>query len=151
MTYDRSYRLLWRGALGGILAAPLFLIGLALNDKFRLGYIRYSGVLQIAAIPYFVPIGAALGAIIGGIIWLIAIKGRANMPAIIRGLIGAVSILLLFGVIRLMRVEETNGFIAPTPTEALVNNTLFILFFGVLPGIMARSNNKEETEDQAHL
>lgn len=140
---DTSYKLLWRGALGGLLGAPLFLIGLALNDKFRLGHVRYGGLLQIMALPYFLPIGAALGAITGGIIWLFTTKAKVNAPAIVRAAIGAGFILLLFGVVRLIKGEEASGLIPPTTVEALVNGLLFITFFGVLPGLMARPKKIE--------
>ena len=138
---DTSLKLLWRGALGGLLGAPLFLVGLALNDKFRLGYVRYGGALQIAALPYFVPVGAALGAVTGGIIWILAPRVKIDLSPIIRAGIGACFILLLVGVIRLLSNSENSGLIPPTPTEALANGLLYVTSFEVLPGLMARTKN----------
>lgn len=138
---DTSYKLLWRGALGGLMGTPLFLVGLALNDRFRLGYVRYGGALEISGLPYFLPIGAALGAITGGIIWIFAAKVKVNPSPIIRAAIGACFILLLFGSLRLISSNEDSGLIPPTPIEGLINGLLFVTSFGVLPGLMARSKN----------
>jgi hypothetical protein len=57
--------LMWRGALGGALGAPIFLIGMALYEKLRIGYVVYAGALEIGALPIFLVIGAALGATVG--------------------------------------------------------------------------------------
>ncbi|HEY2974101.1 MAG TPA: hypothetical protein VGJ48_16415, partial [Pyrinomonadaceae bacterium] len=58
-------RLIFRGALGGVVGGPLFLIGLTLHDILRLGYTPYGGILQIMALPYLLGLGLVLGSIIG--------------------------------------------------------------------------------------
>ena len=60
--------LIFRGALGGLLGGLIFLIGNVLNDKFRMGYVRYGGAFQIMALPYFLIAGIILGSIIACII-----------------------------------------------------------------------------------
>lgn len=142
--HDTSYKLLWRGALGGLLGTPLFLVGLALSDKFGLGYIRSGRPLEVLALLFFLPIGAALGAMTGGIIWVFVAKVKVNLSPIMRAAIGACFILLLFGVILLIAGNENSGLISPTSTsptliEALVNGLLYVTSFGVMPGLMARS------------
>jgi hypothetical protein len=137
-----NYKLLLRGALGGTLGAPLVLIGAALNDKFRLGHIRYNGALEILALPYFLPIGAALGAIIGGIIWIVAAKVKANPPAILRAIIGPCLLVFLYFIQLLVGGEDNRGLIPPTRVETAINAFLILLFFGILPGIMARPATK---------
>jgi uncharacterized membrane protein YeaQ/YmgE (transglycosylase-associated protein family) len=141
---DISYKLLGRGALGGIMGAPFFLLVSALNDQLRLGYIPYSGGLQIMALPYFLLIGATLGALIGGIIWGLAVKIKANLPAIIRATIGACFILILYGVLRLTTGKESVGLTPPSFIESLIDILFLIISFGVLPGLMARTGNQRE-------
>jgi len=58
-------KLIFRGALGGLIGGPLFLIGLTLHDIFRLGYTPYGGFLQIMALPFMLVGGLILGSIIG--------------------------------------------------------------------------------------
>ena len=54
-------KFVFRGALGGLIGGPLFLIGLTLHDFYRLGYTPYSGALQIMALPYMLVVGLVLG------------------------------------------------------------------------------------------
>jgi hypothetical protein len=144
---DISYKLLWRGALGGLLGAPLYLIGVALNDKLRLGHVRYGGAAQIISLPPFMILGAAMGAITGGIIWLLVAKFRINLPMIIRGVVGICLALVLFGVMHSVRSEEYSGFKPPTTIETLINGLFFLLCFGALPGLMALTKSNEATGD----
>jgi hypothetical protein len=139
--------LMWRGALGGALGAPIFLIGMALYEKLRIGYVVYGGALEIGALPIFLVVGAALGATIGVIIWGgVATLGRAKFPAIIRAIIGASFILIFLGVTHLLSSEANSGLIPPT-MEALVNVLLYVASFGVLPGLAARPRIlKDETK-----
>jgi hypothetical protein len=131
--------LMWRGALGGALGAPIFLIGMALYEKLRIGYVVYGGALEIGALPIFLVIGAVLGATIGVIIWGgVATLGRAKFPAIIRATIGALFILIFLGVIQVLSSEANNGLIPPAPMEAWVKVVLYVVSFGALPGIAAR-------------
>jgi hypothetical protein len=132
-------RLIWRGALGGALGAPLFLIGLALHDKFRMGYVPYGGGLEIIALPTFLLVGAAFGAVTGGIIWiLVAMIGTARLPAIMRAIIGGSFTLIVLGVLQILRSTANSGLIPPTPMEAVINVLMYIASFGALPGIAAR-------------
>jgi hypothetical protein len=58
-------RFVFRGALGGLIGGPLFLIGLTLHDFYRLGYTPYNGALQIMALPYMLVVGLVLGSLTG--------------------------------------------------------------------------------------
>lgn len=131
-------RLIWRGALGGALGAPLFLIGLAVHDKLRLGHVPYGGALELIALPTFLLIGAIFGASIGGIIWVVAAKLRGKIPAIIRAIIGAAFTLLVVAAFQLLRTDNNSGLIPPTIGEVLVNLVMYVACFGALPGIAAR-------------
>jgi hypothetical protein len=137
--------LIWRGALGGVLGAPLFLIGLALHDKLRMGYIPYGGGLEILALPTFLLVGAVFGAAVGGIIWVfVRLIGPARLPAIIRAIIGASFILIGLGLLQMLRSEVNSGVIPPTPMEAAINVLMYIVSFGALPGIAARPGILED-------
>ena len=141
----RNIRLIWRGALGGALGAPIFLIGLALHDKLRLGHVPYGGALEFVALPTFLLIGAIFGALIGGIIWVIETKlRRSRIPAIIRALIGAAFILLVVAAVQLLRTDDNGGLIPPTIGEVLVNLLMYVACFGALPGIAARPRILED-------
>ena len=134
----RNARLIWRGALGGALGAPFFLIGFALHEKLRIGYVPYGGGLQLIALPTFLLAGTVFGTLIGGIIWVVVAKVRSgNLPAIVRAIIGSSFILFVLGVFQL-RSEVNSGLVPPTPIEVLVNVLLYIGSFGALPGIAAR-------------
>ena len=81
--------LIWRGALGGVLGAPVFLAALVIHEKRTTGNVAYGGVLQIQALPMFLLFGASVGAAIGGVILLVVTKlRRTKLPAVIRALIG---------------------------------------------------------------
>ena len=137
--------LIWRGALGGALGAPLLLIGIALHDKFRMGYIPYGGGLEIIALPTFLVVGAVFGAVIGGIIWVfVRMIGTAKLPAIIRAIIGASFTLIVLGLLQMLRSEVNSGLIPPTPMEAVINVLMYIVSFGALPGIAARPGILED-------
>jgi hypothetical protein len=140
-----NVRLLWRGAFGGALGAPVFLIGLALHEKLRTGHVAYGGALEVIALPTFLLVGAAFGAVIGGIIWAsVRMIGTARLPTIIRAIFGASFILILFGVLQMLRGEANSGLIPPTPMEAMINVLLAIVSFGALPGIAARPRILED-------
>ena len=140
-------RLIWRGALGGALGAPVFLTGLALHEKFRIGHVLYGGALEVVALPYFLLVGAVFGAVIGGIIWAsVRIMGTARLPTIIRAIFGALFTLILFVVLQMLRGGTNRGMPTP-PMEAMINLLLFIVSFGALPGIAARPRIfEDETE-----
>jgi hypothetical protein len=118
-------RLIFRGALGGLVRGPLFLIGLTLHDIFRLGYTPYGGALQIMALPYVLVVGLVLGSIIGCMVWALAGKAKIPLPAIARAILGAGFVFLLFGLIHLIS-EETRGVYPPTPMEQLINGAMFV-------------------------
>jgi hypothetical protein len=140
-------RLIWRGAFGGALGAPVFLTGLALNEKFRIGHVLYGGALEVVALPTFLLVGAVFGAVIGGIIWAsVRIIGTARLPTIIRAIFGASITLILFGIF-LMLGSGANRGIPPAPMEAMINVLLFIVSFGALPGIAARPRILEDETD----
>lgn len=73
-TASSNMRLIWRGALGGALGAPIFLVATALYEKRTTGYVAYGGALQIQALPAFLLFRAVVGAAIGGIILAVATK-----------------------------------------------------------------------------
>jgi hypothetical protein len=140
--------LMFRGALGGLLGGFIFLIGNVLNDKFRMGYVRYGGALQFLALPYFLLAGIIVGSIIACIIWAISAKWGINLSAIPRAMIGASFIFLLVIFLYLISViqGEHNTLIPPTPMEEFIDRIMYITFFGALPGIFARPKNTSKTE-----
>ena len=130
-----------RGAVVGALGGPLFLAGVALSDKLRLGYIPYGGMLEIAAVPTFVVLGTAFGSVVAIIFWILARK--AIYPSgVLRAIIGATIPLTLVTVPNLLRSGENTGLKPPTPTEAITNVLLYIVCFGALPGIAAYAKTK---------
>jgi hypothetical protein len=130
-------RLIFRGALGGVVGGPLFLIGLTLHDILRLGYTPYGGILQIMALPYLLGLGLVLGSIIGCMVWALAGKAKIHLSAIVRAILGAGFVFLLFGLIHLIS-EERRGVYPGTLMEQLINGAMFVTALGALPAILAR-------------
>ena len=85
--FDSSTIYLWRAILGGILAAPLCLIGLAIDEKLRSGRLVYAGGLYIVALPGFLASGCLLGLITGIIIVIFLTRG-ITLPNSLRVAIG---------------------------------------------------------------
>ena len=140
-----NVRLIWRGALGGTLGAPLLLTGLALHEKLRMGYIPYGGGLEIIALPTFLLVGAVFGAVVGGVIWIfVRIIGAAKLPVMMRAIIGAAFLVIFISVSQMLRGKTNSGLIPPTPLEAIINVLLYITSFGALPGIAARPRIMED-------
>lgn len=143
-----SPRLILRGALGGLLGGFVFLVGDALHDQLRMGYMPYGGAFQIMALPYFLVAGSILGSIIACIIWAISHKRGINLSAIPRAMIGASFIFLLMILLYLISLisSEQGTLIPPTPMEQFINRIMYVTFFGALPGIFARPKNTSKTE-----
>src|SRR5690349_18368279 len=80
----RVYRSVFIGALGGL----LFLLGFALSEKLRLGYVPYGGALELVAVPVFLLVGAVYGLVIAIIFLVLALK--AIYPSrLVRAIIGS--------------------------------------------------------------
>lgn len=137
--------LIFRGALGGLIGGPLFLIGLTLHDIFRLGYTPYGGFLQVMALPYMLVGGLILGSIIGCMVWLIECKAEIHLPLILRAILGATFVFILFGVIRVLR-EDNKWHAAPGRMESFVNGVMFLTTLGALPAILTRPTSAPSNE-----
>ena len=135
----RNLALLWRGAWGGILGAPLASIGLMIQEYTRLGYVPYSGYLEIIAIPIFAVVGLVLGAITGFILWLLVLwLGPAKLHFLVRAIVGAIFVLWVLLVSMPFLREGNNGFTPPTRMELFVRIVIYTTAFGILPAIFAR-------------
>src|SRR5688572_30596103 len=130
-------RLIIRGALGGLVGGPLFLIGNALHDKLRMGFIPYGGALQIIALPQFLILGIVLGSVVGCMVWALACKAKIHLSTIDRAILGAGFVFLLVFFIQLIS-EERKGVYPPTRMEQLINGAMFVMALGALPAILAR-------------
>ena len=147
-----SAQLIWRGALGGTIGAPMFLIALMLHELFRMGNVAYGGALAIMALPQFILIGIIFGAVIGGIIWvLVARPTTGTLPTTIRAIIGASFVLVVLLILQLVRHGENDGLIPPTPMEAFMNLLMYVGAFGVLPGVTARPRMLQVKENRSPL
>jgi hypothetical protein len=143
MTHNLGF--IWRGALGGILGAPLASIGLMIQEYARLGYVPYSGFLEIMTIPVFVVVGLVLGSAIGLILCLlVSWLGAARFHFLVRAIVGAIFVLAAMLVFRLLRDGGNNGFAPPTAMELFVQIVIYTTTFGILPAIFARPINEEE-------
>ena len=138
-------RLIFRGALGGLIGGPLFLIGLTLHDIFRLGYTPYGGFLQIMALPYILVAGLILGSIIGCMVWIIECKAEIHPPMIVRAILGAGFVFILFSVIHVLR-EDNKWHATPGRMESFVNGVMFLTSLGALPAILTRPNSAPSNE-----
>jgi len=129
--------LIWRGALGGVLGAPVFLVAFVLYEKRTTGYVAYGGALQVLALPMFLLFGASAGAAIGGLILLVVTKlGRTRLPAIIRAIIGVSVILVIAGVFQVLKKDRS--YLVPlTSSETIAYMLMWVISFGALPGIAA--------------
>ena len=137
---------LFRGAVVGALGGPLLLLGSVLSDKLRLGYVRYGGLLEIAAIPTFLLVGAVFGLVIATIFWVLARK-VIYPSTVVRAIIGSAIPLTAVTVPNLLRSSENTGVYPPTPIEAITNVLLFTICFGTLPGIAAYAKIKQSKSD----
>ncbi len=116
-------RFLLRGILGGLIGAPLFLVGDAIHNKLRMGYVPYGGAFQLMAVPYFLIAGVVLGAIIGCIVWALQVKARIKLSRIESCLVGVSFIFLLMillYVISLINAEQET-LIPPTAMEQFID------------------------------
>jgi len=129
-------RFVFRGALGGLIGGPLFLIGLTLHDFYRLGYTPYSGALQIMALPYMLVVGVALGSLTGCIVWISECKAKVHLPMIFRAMLGAGFVFTLVSLIQMLMVDHK--WHAPSDhLESLINGIVFVTTLGSLPAIIA--------------
>jgi hypothetical protein len=136
-------RFIFRGGLGGLIGTPLFLIGQMLHDKLRMGYVPYGGAFQIMAAPYVVIIGIILGSLVGCLMWLLRAKAGIDLSTVVRAITGAGFILFLSALREIIAGEDDSGLIPPTPLELLINEAMFLTFFGSLPGILASPAGSE--------
>src|SRR5215470_18820972 len=96
-----NLRMIWRGALGGLVGAPFASVALMLQEYFRLGYVPYSGVLEIMALPFFGVIGLVLGLVIGIVLWLlVSWLGAARFNFLVRAIVGAIFVVVVIVVWR---------------------------------------------------
>jgi hypothetical protein len=140
--------LIWRGALGGVLGAPIFLAAFVIHEKRTTGYVAYGGALQIQALPMFLLFGASVGAAIGGIILLAVTKlGRTKLPAIIRAMIGVSFMLVVVGILQV--IQKDRSYLVPlTPSETVAYMLMWVISFGALPGIAAwPGKSKDKTRN----
>jgi len=129
-------RFVFRGALGGLIGGPLFLIGLTLHDFYRLGYTPYSGALQIMALPYMLVVGLVLGSLTGCIVWISECKAKVHLPMIVRAMLGAGFVFTLVSLIQMLMVDHK--WHAPSDRlESLINGIVFVTTLGSLPAIIA--------------
>ncbi len=139
----------FRGAVVGALGGPLLLLGLFLSDKLRLGYVPYGGLLEIAAVPTFLLVGAVFGLVVAIIFWILARK--AIYPSsVVRAIIGSAIPLSFVIVSNLARSGENTSVIRATAGEAITNVLLYTVCFGTLPGVAAYAKikrNKSDVED----
>jgi hypothetical protein len=138
-------RLIFRGALGGLIGGPLFLIGLTLHDIFRLGYTPYGGFLQIMALPFMLVGGLISGSIIGCLVWIIECKPEIHLPMIVRAILGASFVFILFSAISVL-MEDNKWHPAPSGLESFVNGVMFLTTLGVLPAILTRPTSAASNE-----
>ena len=129
--------MIWRGAVGGALGAPILLGGSMLRDQLEKGYVPYGGALEVIGLPLFVFFGAMVGTLIGSIFWLLHLKTGIKLPAVIRAVIGICVVLLVHGILNAIKTEATSGLNPPSRIEALTNMMLYVGSFGALPGLMA--------------
>jgi hypothetical protein len=137
----RNLALLWRGALAGALGGPLCLLGVALVEKLRLGYVSYGGALEILAIPTFLLVGAVYGTVVALILWILTLR-NVYPPAVIRAMLGALVPLLFVTILNVARSGENTGITPPTLMEAAANAVIYCTAFGALPGLAARPKEK---------
>ena len=133
---------IWRGAVGGAVGNLLFLLYGALSYKFTLGHIPYPQ-LFILAIPMYLVIGAAIGAVIGIIIWGCLIKSGRNIGAVVRACIGMGSVIIIGLLMSLISKEDSRGLVPPSLAYRIVTGILAVLVLGALPGLVARPNAKQ--------
>lgn len=138
-------RLIFRGALGGLIGGPLFLIGLTLHDIFRRDTTPYGGFLQIMALPYMLVGGLILGSIIGCMVWIIEYKAEIHLPMIVRAILGASLVFVLFSVIHVLR-EANKWHAPPSRMESFVNGVMFLTTLGALPAILTRPTSAPSNE-----
>ena len=137
----RNAALLWRGALAGALGGPLCLLGVALVEKLRLGYVSYGGVLEILAVPTFLLVGAVYGTVVALVLWILALRD-VYPPAFVRAILGASIPFLFVTILNVARSGQNTGLYPPTPMEAFANAVIYCTAFGALPGLAARPKNK---------
>lgn len=140
--------LLWRGLIGGLVGGPLFLLGIALVEKARVGHVPYGGALEILAIPVALVLGAMYGLAVGFALWMLA--RRDIFPrAIVRAIIGASVPFVVIATVNLIRSNQPTGLYPPTLIEAFANGLVYVTCFGALPGILAgapKQINERESE-----
>jgi len=131
----------WRGILAGVIGGPLCLLGFALVEVVKLGYVSYGGALEIMALPIFLLMGAVYGTVIALMFWLFALRG-IYPSAIARAIVGASIPFLFVTILNWARSGENTGVYPPTPMEAIGNAIVYVTSFGVLPGIAAAPKNQ---------
>jgi hypothetical protein len=70
-------------------------------------------------------------------VWALAGKAKIHLSAIVRAILGAGFVFLLFGLIHLIS-EERRGVYPGTLMEQLINGAMFVTALGALPAILAR-------------
>ena len=143
VTNKISIDVIWRGAVGGALGAPILLVGLILRDKLVMGHVPYGGALELIGLPAFLLFGAIVGTLIGAIFWVLVAKTGIKLPAIIRAVMGICFVLLVRWFLIALKDDTTGGLVPPSPTEAVTNMMLYVGSFGALPGVMARPRIKK--------
>jgi hypothetical protein len=133
----RVFRSVFAGALGG----PLCLLGVALLDKLRLGYVPYGGGLEIVAVPTFLLVGGVFGTVIAVIFSMLAAKG-IYPSGVVRAIIGSAIPLAFVTFTNLVLSGKNTGVSPPTLIEAIANVLLYIGCFGALPGVAAYTKIK---------
>lgn len=127
-----------RGALSGVVGGLLFLIGDIFNELLRLGYVPYSGALQVGAIPSVAVAGVICGVILGFIVWLLAERFGFELRTPVRAIIGVLFIVSILTVSYLGWGDPYVGFNTPPLINQFLNTTLGVMLFGALPAVVAR-------------
>lgn len=128
-------RSLLSGALGGLL---ILVIGI-LYEIQRLGHVPYLSLVVFAGVPLFLLGGAAIGGVVGLLIWGIGLIFKRELGAVWRAIAGFVCAEIVIGSIWLLRTQDNGLTYEPASwTWQVFNWVIFGIILGALPGLMAR-------------
>ncbi len=131
-------RLILRGGLSGLVGSLLYLIGHALNERLRLGYVPYGGAMELMALPYVAAAGIVCGSLIGFLLWAIANKLDLQLPGYLRAIVGVLFLLFSWVALYLYWGPSETRLIPRPLINQFIEGALGLTLFGALPGVAAR-------------
>ena len=124
-----------RGCLGGLIGGLLYLLTLP-----SLGFIIRTGKVFLVAL-IVIPVAAGIGGLVGFLIYLCSRLLDTHINAVVRAAVGTAFVLILTGLLSLIGAPGSYGAgeAGSDRHSPVVYWILVAVFFGVIPGVLART------------